>query len=80
MIMEQIFPEPKIDAKQAAQLNGVSAKTIIRWARAGMPHFHFDRQYLFYQSEIEQFMNSTFAVNRNIYSLESAKRAAGARR
>lgn len=70
--MELIYPEKKIDAKTAGALNGVSAKTVIRWAQAGMPHFHFEKKYLFYQSEIEKFMERTFGVNRNIFSIESS--------
>jgi predicted site-specific integrase-resolvase len=52
--------EPKINASQAAKLNGVSAKTMIRWAQAGMPHFHFEKKYLFYQSEVELWMEQNF--------------------
>lgn len=76
-MIEQIYPERKIDAKEAGRLNGVSAKTVIRWARAGMPHYHFDKKYLFYQSEIQKFMDSTFGVNRNIISFKEGRQSYG---
>lgn len=74
-MIEQIQPERKIDAKEAGRLNGVSAKTVIRWAQSGMPHYHFDKKYLFYQSDIQQFMDSTFGVNRNIISIQEGRRS-----
>lgn len=69
--MEQVYPkqEKKLTAKEAGTLNGVSAKTMIRWARSGLPHFFFGRQYLFYQSEVEKFMVKHFGANRNVYEL-----------
>ena len=71
--------ERKIDTKEAAKLNGVSQKTLIRWAQSGMPHFHFEKKYLFYQSEIDQWMMNHFRVSDNVYSLPKKKTARGAR-
>ena len=62
--------ERKIDTAQAARLNGVSSKTIIRWAQSGMPHFHFDKKYLFYQSEIDAWMAEAFRVNGNVMPMK----------
>ena len=71
--------ERKISTNEAAKLNGVSSKTIIRWAQSGMPHFHFDKKYLFYQSEIDRWMQNNFRVSDNVLSFPK-KKAAGVRR
>lgn len=70
--------ERKIDSAEAAKLNGVSAKTLIRWAQAGMPHFHFEKKYLFRQSEIDAWMESMFRQNGNVQSFK--RQAAGGAR
>jgi predicted DNA-binding transcriptional regulator AlpA len=73
-----INDEQKLNTKQCAQQNGVSAKTIIRWANAGMPHFHFEKQYLFYQSEVEAWMNENFrsGMAPNVFQLQERKASA----
>mgnify|MGYP006935525291 CR=1 FL=1 len=76
--MHLVHPEQKIDAKEAGRINGVSAKQIIRWAQAGMPHYHPSRKkYLFYQSEIQKFMDAHFGVNRNIIPLQHGRASNG---
>lgn len=64
--------EKKIDAQAAGQLNGVSAKTVKRWAESGMPHFKIRGKYLFYQSQIEEFLRSTYGVNQNVIPMRRA--------
>ena len=71
--------EQKLSAKQCAQLNGVSAKTVIRWAQSGMPHFHFEKKYLFYQSEVEAWMNENFREGSAPNVFRMSERNAGAR-
>jgi predicted site-specific integrase-resolvase len=72
--------EPKIPAKKAAELNGISVKTLIRWCKAGMPHFSIsERKYLFLQSEIETWMTRFYRQNDNVYELHAKKTARGAR-
>lgn len=78
-MMQIVHPEVKITAKEAGRLNGVSAKEIIRWAKSGMPHYHPGRKkYLFYQSEIQKFMDEYFGKNRNIIPIQHG-RASNAR-
>ena len=67
--------ERKISASEAAKLNGVSAKTVIRWAQAGMPHFHFEKKYLFYQSEVEMWMNEHFRSGSNVLQFRQVSNA-----
>lgn len=71
--MRQSDPvEKKIDARTAGELNGVSAKTVKRWADSGMPHFKIQGKYLFYQSQIEQFLLSTYGVHQNVIPMRKA--------
>jgi hypothetical protein len=35
-----------------------------------MPHFHFDKKYLFYQSEIDAWMAEAFRVNGNVMPMK----------
>ena len=67
--------ERKISTNEAAKLNGVSSKTIIRWAQSGMPHFHFDKKYLFYQSEVEVWMLQQFRRGANVIQFREASNA-----
>lgn len=67
--------ERKISTTEAAKLNGVSSKTIIRWAQSGMPHFHFDKKYLFYQSEVEAWMFQQFRRGANVIPFREASNA-----
>ena len=60
--MQATSQEQKITSKTAALLNGVSTKTLLRWAQAGMPHLHLKSKYLFYQSEIDQWIHERFRV------------------
>lgn len=71
--------ERKITAKEAAKNNAVSAKTIIRWAEAGMRHWKLDRKYMFLQSDIDTWMDRLFLRNGNVHELPQRTAANGGR-
>lgn len=71
---QPIHSERKLDSREAAKQNGVCQKTLIRWAQAGMPHYHFERKYLFLQSEIDAWMDTMFKKNGNIHTMPGGAR------
>ena len=73
------MPERKLSAAEAGKLNGVSAKTLIRWAASGMRHYRMEKKYLFYQSDIDAWMNTMFMQNAQVHTI-TPQSAAGAKR